>query len=118
MTRNPITIAETSAFVAQAKAVFSDDERHDVVNKIAADPKCGVLIQGSGGVRKVRVALPGKGKSGGARVVYFYHNDTIPLYLLAVFAKNDKATLSKTELSALKKVTETIVSTWAMRTKP
>lgn len=118
MTDNPITIAETTTFIAQAKAVFSDDERHEVINRIASDPKCGVLVQGTGGVRKVRVALPGKGKSGGARVVYFYHNDTIPLYLLTVFAKNEKDNLSRAEQAAMKKVTEAIVRAWEKRTKP
>ena len=117
MTDHLITIAETNAFITQAKALFTDDERHEVVNGIAADPKCGVLIQGSGGVRKVRVALPGKGKSGGARIVYFYHNDTIPLYLLAVFAKNEKANLTKAEQGALKKMTGAIVRAWEQRTK-
>lgn len=115
MTDGPITIAETSAFIAQAKAVFSEEERQEVVNRIAADPKCGVLIPGSGGVRKVRMALPGKGKSGGARVVYFYHNDGIPLYLLAAFAKNEKANLTRAEIGALKIVTGAIVRAWEKR---
>ena len=117
MSDDLITIAETSAFIAQAKTVFSDDERHEVVNRIAADPTCGTLIQGSGGVRKVRVALPGKGKSGGARVIYYYYNDTIPLYLLAVFTKNEKANLTQAELSDLKKITTAIVSAWKTRIK-
>jgi len=118
MSDERITIAETNAFIAQAKAVFSDDERQDVVNMIAANPQCGALIQGSGGVRKVRVALPGRGKSGGARVVYFYHNDAIPLYLLAVFAKNEKDNLTKAERNALKNMTAAIVKAWNKRTKP
>lgn len=117
MTDELITIAETKAFIAQAKAVFSDDVRQEMVNTIAADPKCGALIQSTGGVRKVRVALPGRGKSGGARVVYFYHNDTIPLYLLAVFAKNEKDNLSKAERGALKKLTEAIVRAWHERSQ-
>lgn len=118
MSDERITIAETNAFIAQAKAVFSDDERQGVVNMIAANPLCGALIQGSGGVRKVRTTLPGRGKSGGARVVYFYHNDTIPLYLLAVFAKSEKDNLTKAECAALKKMTATIVQAWNQRTKP
>jgi len=118
MSNERITIAETNAFIAQAKAVFSDDERQEMVNMIAANPKCGSLIQGSGGVRKVRVALPGRGKSGGARVVYFYHNDAIPLYLLAVFAKNEKDNLTKAECAALKKMTAAIVKAWNKRIKP
>jgi len=62
--------------------------------------------------------MVGRGKSGGARVVYDYHNDTIPLYLLAVFAKNEKDNLTKTECTALKKMTAAIVQAWHQRTKP
>jgi hypothetical protein len=112
-----MTVAETSAFIAQAKDVFTDEEREDSVNMIAADPKCGEVMQGTGGVRKVRVALSGRGKRGGARVIYFYHDDGMPLYLLAVFAKNEKDNLSKAERNALKTVTGQIVAAWKKRRK-
>jgi hypothetical protein len=112
-----MTVAETSAFIAQAKDVFTDEEREDSVNMIAADPKCSEVMQGTGGVRKVRVALSGRGKRGGARVIYFYHDDGMPLYLLAVFAKNEKDNLSKAERNALKTVTGQIVAAWKKRRK-
>jgi hypothetical protein len=112
-----MTVAETSALIAQAKDVFTDEEREDSVNMIAADPKCGEVMQGTGGVRKVRVALSGRGKRGGARVIYFYHDDGMPLYLLAVFAKNEKDNLSKAERNALKTVTGQIVAAWKKRRK-
>lgn len=110
-----ITVAETNAFIAQSKGVFTDDERREVVNMIASDPECGVVMAGTGGVRKVRVALAGGGKSGGARVVYFYHSDDMPVFLFAVFAKNEKANLTKAECNGLKKVTAAIVSEWKKR---
>jgi hypothetical protein len=75
---------------------------------IARDPTCGVLIEGTGGVRKVRFALGGRGKSGGARVVYFFHNETIPAFLLNIFAKNEKQNMSKAELNALARIVELI----------
>lgn len=112
-----MTVAETSAFIAQAKDVFTDAEREDAVNMIAADPTCGEVMQGTGGVRKVRVALPGRGKRGGARVIYFDHDDGMPLYLLAVFSKNEKDNLSKAERNALKTVTGQIVAAWKKRRK-
>jgi len=58
---------------------------------LARDPECGEIIQGTGGVRKVRVALPGRGKSGGARVIYYFHSERLPVFALTVFAKNEKA---------------------------
>jgi hypothetical protein len=75
---------------------------------IARDPTCGVLIEGTGGVRKVRFAFGGRGKSGGARVVYFFHNETIPAFLLNIFAKNEKQNMSKAELNALARIVELI----------
>lgn len=118
MSNKLITIAETQAYKAQAKSVLNEQDRQDVVDMIAADPTCGMLMQGTGGVRKVRVALSGRGKSGGARVIYFFHNDAIPVYLLAVFAKNEKDNLTKAERNALKTMTQGIVTAWDKRTKP
>jgi hypothetical protein len=72
---------------------------------VASDPQCGVVIPGTGGVRKVRVAASGRGKSGGARVIYLFGGDHVPMFLLAVFAKNEKGNLSQAERNALKKST-------------
>ena len=117
MTKILITIAETQAYLGQAKGTLSAEDRQAVIDLIAADPKSGDLIQGTGGVRKVRIALAGRGKSGGARVVYFFHDKTMPVYLLAVFAKNEKANLTKAERNALKTATAAIVKAWKTRTK-
>ena len=65
---------------------------------------CGDLIQGAGGIRKIRFAIKGKGKSGGVRIVYYYYNESMPVFLLTVFAKNEKADLARAERNALGKV--------------
>ena len=65
-------------------------------------------MPGTGGFRKVRVAMEGRGKSGGARVIYFLHNETMPVYLLTVFAKNDKENLTQGERNELRKRVEEI----------
>ena len=57
---------------------MSDEQRAQVVEMLARDPECGEVMQGTGGVRKVRVALPGRGKSGGARVIYYFHSGGFP----------------------------------------
>jgi len=62
-------------------------------------------MQGTGGIRKLRWSAQGKGKSGGVRVVYYYHNGTMPLFLLTVFGKGEKANLSKSERNELAKFT-------------
>ena len=58
-------------------------------------------MEGTGGVRKVRFAIGGRGKSGGVRVVYYFHSEAMPVYLLTLFAKNEKANLTKAERNAL-----------------
>ena len=64
---------------------------------MAAHPQSGAIMQGTGGIWKLRWASGSKGKSGGVRVIYYYHNESIPLFLLTVFGKSEKANLSKAE---------------------
>ena len=92
-----ITVAETKLFIRQAADVWSDDDRENFVNFIAANPEVGDVIPETGGVRKVRWARSGTGKSGGARVIYFYHDPGRPLYLLMVYAKARQEDMSPTE---------------------
>jgi hypothetical protein len=103
-----IAVLETAPYLARATKLLSEAEQEAVVEMIARDPTCGVLIEGTGGVRKVRFALGGRGKSGGARVVYFFHNETIPVFLLSIFAKNEKQNMSKAEINALARIVEAI----------
>ncbi len=70
-----------------------------VVNLVAENPEAGVSL--GGGVRKVRIACPGRGKSGGARVVFLFAGEELPVFLLTVFAKNEKANLTVREKTAL-----------------
>ena len=93
------TVVETPAYLAAARGVLSDDLRDRVVNLVAENPGVGVPL--GGGVRKVRIARPGRGKSGGARVVFLSAGEKIPVFLLTIFAKNEKATLSVRERTAL-----------------
>ena len=72
------------------------------------DPERGDLIIGSGGVRKIRVALGNRGKSAGARVVYNYFATKERIYLLLVYRKNKKSNLTKAEINQLKILTEQI----------
>ncbi len=66
---------------------------------MAENPEAGVPL--GGGVQKVRIARPGRGKSGGARVVFLFTGEELPVFLLTVFAKNEKANLTTRETTAL-----------------
>jgi RelE toxin of RelEB toxin-antitoxin system len=98
------TIVETPSYLADAERLFSPEERVTIVDRLATDPTCGAVIPGSGGIRKVRFGFGGRGKSGGARVIYLFRGENLPLFVLAVFAKNEKANLSAAERNALGKL--------------
>jgi hypothetical protein len=106
------TVVETPTYLAVANKLFSEEERADIVALVAADPECGDVIRGTGGFRKVRVARKGMGKSGGARVVYIWRNETFPVFLITVFPKNEKENLSMAERNALKRRADSIFETY------
>jgi hypothetical protein len=88
-------IVETDMFIRAARLTgVSDNERMAIIDRIAAAPDAGDLIQGTGGARKVRVAARGKGKSGGYRVIHYFGGGNIPVYLLTIYGKGDRADLS------------------------
>lgn len=97
MARKLITVVETPLFVRQADAIWSDDERSEFIDFIAASPEAGDLIPETGGVRKVRWGRSGSGKRGGARIIYFHHDAKRPLYLLLVYAKARRENLTPDE---------------------
>jgi hypothetical protein len=106
------TVAETSEYLRRADKLLSHGERGDVVDYLAAHPTAGDLMQGTGGVRKLRWARAGRGKSGGVRVIYYFHSEAMPLYLLTVFAKNERANLTKAERNDLADLVEILVDCW------
>src|SRR5258708_38449445 len=106
------TVVETPSYLGDAERLFSPDERAAVVDRLAADPTCGVVIPGSGGIRKVRFGFGARGKSGGARIIYVFSGESLPVFILAAFAKNEKANLSSAERNALAKVVTEIVESY------
>ena len=78
-----MTVTETPAFTHEAKSLLSEDERNDLILFLAENPEAGDIIEQTGGVRKVRWARQGGGKSGGYRVIYYYYTQAIPLFCVA-----------------------------------
>jgi hypothetical protein len=106
-------VVEMPQFVADVKSArLTDPERLALINRIAADPMTGDLIQGTGGARKVRFAGRSKGKSGGYRVITFYTGERFPVFLLALYAKGERANLSKAERNELRSILGSIVETY------
>ena len=106
------TVVELDAFLKRAKAIMSDDERIGIVNYLAANPEAGVAL--GGGLRKVRIPRAGGGKSGGYRTLYVFGGIAMPLFLVTVFAKNEKANLSKAELAAAVELSKALVASYGV----
>jgi hypothetical protein len=96
------TVAETGVFSRDIDAMLPPNQRDLVIDSIARDPTGGDLIPGAGGLRKRRIALSGRGKRGGARVITLYLGDRLPVYALFVFAKNERADLSSEQRQLLR----------------
>ncbi len=110
-----LTVAEVPEYIRRAEKLLSADERGDLVSFLAAHPRAGVLMEGTGGVRKLRWGRQGRGKSGGVRAIYYFHSEAMPLYLLTVFAKNEQANLTHAERNELAGLVDTLVSVWLAR---
>ena len=103
------TIVELPEFIKRADSLLISDEKASVINYLALHPQAGDIIQGTGVIRKLRWSARGKGKSGGVRVIYYYHNGSIPLFLLTVFGKGEKANISKSERNELSKLSSLLL---------
>lgn len=95
------SVAETLHFSRRAEKRLTADELSDAITMVAANPLCGALLEGTGGLRKVRFASGGKGKSGGVRIIYYWFSENAPIFLLDVFKKGEKDNLSKAERNDL-----------------
>lgn len=109
------TVVETPAYLGDAERLFSPQERAAIVDLVATDPTCGAVVPGAGGIRKVRVGFGGRGKRGGARVIYLFGGNDMPVFLLAVFAKNEKADLTARERNDLGKTTAIMLTNYRKR---
>jgi hypothetical protein len=98
----PHSVVETPEYLRRAKRLFDDAERIAIVDFLARDPTAGDIVPGTGGARKLRWAMAGRGKSGGARIVTYYGGADVPLFLLSAFGKNEKSDLSASERAELK----------------
>ena len=94
------TVAETPTFTRQTEKLFTENEKQELIAFLAENPQAGDIIPDTGGVRKVRFAASGKGKRGGARVIYYFLDETVPLYALPAYPKNAKSDLTADEKRA------------------
>jgi hypothetical protein len=101
------TVVELPEFLRRAKAVMSEEERAALVDFVAANPEGGVSL--GGGLRKMRFARPGGGKSGGYRTVYVFGGTHMPIFLVTVFAKSEKDNLGRKEQAELVELSKALI---------
>jgi hypothetical protein len=92
---------ETPTFTRMVTALLVDDEYRGLQNELMEDPERGDIIKGGGGIRKMRYAVQGRGKSGGVRVIYYWIKDNHQIYMLVVYPKSKKDNLSDKEVAIL-----------------
>jgi hypothetical protein len=97
-------IVETSVFTRQIRDLLKDEEYIELQEKLVMNPLAGVVIPGSGGLRKLRWGVEGRGKSGGIRVIYYYVAPDDWIFMLAAYAKGAKSDLTAKEVAALKRL--------------
>jgi hypothetical protein len=115
MAGTPMTVVETKTFLDRPATCLSESERAELIAFIASNPEVGKIIPGTGGARKVRWAIHGRGKRGGARTIYYYHSEAIPLFLLDIYAKNEKTDLSEAEKRQLGRILAEITRQYIKR---
>jgi hypothetical protein len=110
-----ITIAETLTFQRKVGRFLSSAEKWELIEYLSVQPKAGVLIKGTGGIRKLRWARSGQGKRGGLRVIYYFHSEMMPLYLLSLFGKSEKENISDDEKALMARLVRELTQFWKQR---
>jgi hypothetical protein len=103
-----LTFIESRGFTERLRALVNDDAYRAFQNELQNNPEKGDLIKGTGGVRKARMRLPGRGKSGGARVIYLYLESHALLYFLTLYTKKEQSDLTPSQKEAIRALAEEI----------
>lgn len=111
----PITIAEMPSATKDLDDTLSEPEKERLIDWLALHPLSGDIIVGTNGVRKARWAYGAKGKSGGLRVIYYFRDLNMPIYIIAVYRKNEKLTISMREKQMISRLIDDLVRYWADR---
>ncbi len=99
-------IIETSVFTRQVQSLLTDDEYRELQNLLVTRPEIGKIIQGSGGLRKVRWSAGERGKSGGVRVIYYWYVEGSQILMLLIYSKSEQDDLTAQQLRVIRKIVE------------
>lgn len=102
-----MVIVETRAFTTRILDLLSDEDYRLLQLELVRDPDAGRVIPGTGGLRKLRWGASGRGKRGGARIIYFWHPKSQSALMLFAYSKNERSDLTPAQKRALRRVVET-----------
>lgn len=97
---------ETSVFTKFVNDYLDDEQYREFQTHLAKNPTIGNIVQGTGGLRKVRWVLENKGKRGGIRIIYYWQKSEEQIYLMTIYAKNEMEDLSAKDKKILKQMIE------------
>tara|TARA_R110001599_G_scaffold26935_24_gene95142 strand:- start:8937 stop:9254 length:318 start_codon:yes stop_codon:yes gene_type:complete len=101
-----MVIVETPIFTKLISQIMSDDEYKELQEALVIKPDLGVVIKNSGGLRKVRWSVDGRGKRGGVRIIYYWMTENEQLYMMYIFPKNTQENLTDAQTKALRQIVE------------
>ena len=104
-------------YIRRVERLLDEDERDKLSFHLSIHPQSGTVMQGTGGVQKLRWARKGKGKRGGVRIIYFFYSEDMPLFLLTIFGKGEKENLSKAERNELAKLVKMLIKTYKRKSQ-
>lgn len=110
------TVAETPIFSRRADALLSEDERKALIDALAFEPLAGAVIPGTGGVRKLRFAAQGQGKSSAVRVIYYVVSDDAPIYALLIYGKAERVDMTPDQKRTVAKLAADLKASVKART--
>jgi len=106
-----MVFVELPMFIRCTDDLFSDEDLAELQNTLLENPDAGDVIPGGTGLRKLRVPLPGRGKRGGARVIYYHWASKEQCYLVYAYAKNVTANLNPDQLRRLAQAMQAVIKT-------
>lgn len=102
----PVKIIETTIFTKKVNALLTDDEYRNLQNTLILNPEKGRIIRSSGGLRKIRWGITGRGKSGGVRIIYYWIVQRKIILMLLIYPKNEQDDLTSSQLKILKSLVD------------
>jgi hypothetical protein len=105
-----ITLAEMPTFVRECDRLFAEEERMKMLTHLAINPEAGDVMPDTGGVRKLRWRIHDRGKRCGVRIIYYFRDLNMPLYLLALYVKGEKVNLNMQERRSLKRLVKALMA--------